>query len=104
MGGEGDFAFVGMGIGEQDGIAMHTLDRHELVVVMAPNHPLMQMACGPITRLRGEPMIAVSSSGVNAPSAAASPGRLTKYSGGPTTAIREQPPDQLSAALAQSGG
>jgi len=102
--GEADFAFVGMAIGEHDGIAMHTLDRHELVVVMAPNHPLMQMECVPITRLRGEPMIAVSSSGVNAPLAAASHGWLTKYFGEPPNVIREEPPDQMSAALAQSGG
>jgi DNA-binding transcriptional LysR family regulator len=101
--GEADFAFVGMAIGEHDGVSMHTLDRHELVVVMAPNHPLMQMECVPITRLRGEPMIAVSSSGVNAPLAAASHGWLTKYFGEPPNVIREEPPDQMSAALAQSG-
>jgi len=101
--GEADFAFIGMAIGEHDGIAMHTLDRHELVVVMAPNHPLMKMECVPITRLRGEPMIAVSSSGVNAPLAAASHGWLTKYFGEPPNVIREEPPDQMSAALAQSG-
>jgi DNA-binding transcriptional LysR family regulator len=101
--GEVDFAFVGMAIGEHDGVAMHTLDRHELVVVMAPNHPLMQLECVPITRLRGEPMIAVSSSGVNAPLAAASHGWLTKHFGEPPNVIREEPPDQMSAALAQSG-
>jgi DNA-binding transcriptional LysR family regulator len=100
--GDVDFAFVGIAIGEHDGVAMHTLDRHELVVVMAPNHPLMQMECVPITRLRGEPMIAVSSSGVNAPLAAASHGWLTKYFGEPPNVIREEPPDQMSAALAQS--
>ncbi len=101
--GDVDFAFVGVAIGEHNGVAMRTLDRHELVVVMAPNHPLMEMECVPITRLRGEPMIAVSSSGVNAPLAAASVGWLTKYFGEPPNIIGEEPPDQMSAALAQSG-
>jgi DNA-binding transcriptional LysR family regulator len=101
--GDVDFAFVGVAIGEHNGVAMRALDLHELVVVMAPNHPLMEMECVPITRLRGEPMIAGSSSGVNAPLAAASVGWLTKYIGEPPNIIREEPPDQMSAALAQSG-
>ena len=101
--GEVDFAFVGVAIGEHEGVAMRPLDRHELVVVMAPTHPLMQMERVPIKCLRGEPMIAVSSSGVNAPLAAASLGWLTKYIGEPPNVVREEPPDQMSAALAQVG-
>jgi DNA-binding transcriptional LysR family regulator len=101
--GEVDFAFVGVSIGEHSGVAMWPLDRHELVLVMAPTHPLMQMERVPIKCLRGEPMIAVSSSGVNAPLAAASIGWLTKYIGEPPNIVREEPPDQMSAALAQTG-
>jgi DNA-binding transcriptional LysR family regulator len=101
--GEADFAFVGVAIGEHNGVVMRPLDRHELVLVMAPTHPLMQMERVPIKCLRGEPMIAVSSSGVNAPLAAASVGWLTKYIGEPPNIVREEPPDQMSAALAQSG-
>jgi len=101
--GEVDFAFVGVAIGEHSGVAMRPLDRHELVVVMAATHPLMQMERVPIKCLRGEPMIAVSSSGVNAPLAAASLGWLTKYIGEPPNVVREEPPDQMSAALAQAG-
>src|SRR5713226_9235848 len=101
--GEVDFAFVGVSIGEHSGVAMRPLDRHELVLVMAPTHPLMQMERVPIKCLRGEPMIAVSSSGVNAPLAAASVGWLTKYIGEPPNIVREEPPDQMGAALAKSG-
>jgi len=103
IGEEVDFVFVGVAIGEHNGVAMRALDRHELVLVMAPNHPLMEMECVPITCLRGEPMIAASSSGVNAPLAAASVGWLTKFIGESPNIIREEPPDQMSAALAQSG-
>jgi DNA-binding transcriptional LysR family regulator len=101
--GEVDFAFVGVAIGEHRGVAMRPLDRHGLVLVMAPTHPLMQMERVPIKCLRGEPMIAVSSSGVNGPLAAASVGWLTKYIGEPPNIVREEPPDQMSAALAQAG-
>src|SRR2546426_4272847 len=78
--GELDFAFVGVAIGESEGVAIRPLDRHEIVVVMNPNHHLTQMDPVPIECLRGEPMIAVSS-GVNAPLAAASVSWLTKATG-----------------------
>src|SRR4029077_2033390 len=70
---------------------------------MAPTRHHDYMECVQMLLLRGEPMIAVSSSGVNAPLAAASHGWLTKYFGEPPNIIREEPPDQMSAALAQSG-
>jgi DNA-binding transcriptional LysR family regulator len=100
---EVDFAFVGVAIGEHKGVAMRPLDRHELVLVMAPTHHLMQMERVPINCLRGERMIAASSSGVNAPLAAASVEWLTKNIGEAPNIVREEPPDQMSAALAQSG-
>src|SRR2546425_5426527 len=63
----------------------------------------MQMERVRIQCLRAVPMIAFSSSGVTAPLAAASVGWLTKYIGEPPNIIREEPPDQMSAALAQAG-
>jgi len=99
---EVDFAFVGVSIGEHDGIAMRALDRHELVLVMSPSHRLTEMTRVPIECLKGEPMIAVSA-GVNDALAAASLGWLARYTGQPPNIIRFEPPDQMGAAIAQSG-
>jgi DNA-binding transcriptional LysR family regulator len=101
LAGEVDFAFVGTSIGEQGGLAIRPLDRHEIVVVAAPSHRLMEMERVPVERLRGEPMIAVSA-GVNAPLAAASLSWLTKLIGEPPNIVQEEPPDQMAAALGQS--
>jgi DNA-binding transcriptional LysR family regulator len=102
LAGEVDFAFVGVAIGERNGIAIRTLDRHEIVVVMSPTHQFAQSEFVPVKSLRGEQMIAVSS-GVNGPLAAAVIRWLTKHTGEPPNIIREEPPDQMAAALAQSG-
>ncbi|OLD48954.1 MAG: hypothetical protein AUI42_10165 [Actinobacteria bacterium 13_1_40CM_2_65_8] len=102
LAGDVDFAFVGVAIGEHNGIAIRPLDRHELVLVMSPAHRFMEMESVPIDCLRGEPVITVSS-GVNGPLAAASISWLTKYIGEPPNVVGEEPPDQMAAALAQAG-
>ena len=99
---EVDFAFVGMAIGEYEGIAMRPLDRHEIVVVMPPSHHLAQMMSVPIKCLRGEPMISTSA-GVNTPLVMATITWLTKGTGERPNILREEPPDQMAAALARSG-
>lgn len=99
---EVDFAFIGISIGEHDGIVMRPLDRHDFVVVMAPTNHLADSESVPVKALRGEPMIATSA-GVNAPLVAATIRWLTEGSGEPPNIIREEPPDQMAAALAQSG-
>lgn len=101
LAGDVDFAFVGVAIGEHNGIAIRPLDRHELVLVMSPAHRFMEMESVPIDCLRGEPVITVSS-GVNGPLAAASISWLTKYIGEPPNVVGEEPPDQMAAALAQA--
>jgi hypothetical protein len=68
---------------------------------MAPSHPFAQMQRVQVECLRGEPMITVSA-GVNAPLAAASLSWLAKYTGEPPNVVREEPPDQMAAALAQT--
>jgi DNA-binding transcriptional LysR family regulator len=100
--GELEFAFIGVAIGERDGIAIRPLDRHEIVAAMTPSHPLAQMERIPVECLRGEPMVAVSA-GVNGPVATAIVSWLTKYTGEPPNIVREEPPDQITAALAHSG-
>ena len=97
-----DFAFIGVSIGERRGITIRTLDRHEIVVVMTPENPLAQMDRVPIERLRGEPIITVSQ-GVNGPMAAASLSWLERHTGEPPNVARQEPPDQMAAALARSG-
>jgi DNA-binding transcriptional LysR family regulator len=97
-----DFAFVGVSIGERRGITIRTLDRHEIVVVMTPENPLAQIDRVPIGRLRGQPIITVSQ-GVNGPMAAASLSWLERHTGEPPNVVRQEPPDQMAAALARSG-
>lgn len=97
-----DFAFVGVSIGERRGSTIRTLDRHEIVVVMTPENPLAAMDRVPVERLRGEPLIGVSP-GVNGPMAAASMTWLEKHIGQTPNIVREEPPDQIAAALARSG-
>jgi DNA-binding transcriptional LysR family regulator len=99
--GEVDFAFIGAAIFEQPGVAIRVLDRHEVVVVMHPDHPLAQMEVVPVERLRREPIISASS-GVNPQLVAASLGWLTKATGEPPNIVREEPPDQMAGALARS--
>src|SRR5207245_6821554 len=52
--------------------------------------------------LRGEPIITVSQ-GVNGPMAAASLSWLERHTGEPPNVVRQEPPDQMAAALARSG-
>jgi len=99
---EVDFAFVGIAIGEHHGISMRPLDRHEIVAVMAPTHRLAKMKNVPVMCLRGERMVSTSA-GVNGPLVAATIGWVAKGTGEPPNIIREEPPDQMGAALAQSG-
>ena len=99
---EVDFAFLGASIGERDGIVIRPLDRHDIVVVMAKTHPLTEMKTVPVSYLRGQPMISTSA-GVNTPLLTATLRWLTEGMGAPPKIIREEPPDQMPAALAQSG-
>jgi DNA-binding transcriptional LysR family regulator len=98
-----DFAFIGVSIGHHDGIVIRRLTQHKIVVVMAPTHRLMQFDTVPIAELRGEPLISTSP-GVNAPLVASSLSWLTMRMGEPPNIVREEPPDQMAAALAESEG
>jgi len=99
--GDADFAFIGAAIFDQPGIAIRVLDRHQIVVVMHPDHHLAQMDCIPLERLRREPIISASS-GVNPQLVAASLVWLAKATGERPNILREEPPDQMVGALAHS--
>lgn len=97
--GDVDFAFVSVSIGERKGIAIRPLERQELVAVMHPANRLMEMPFVPIELLRGQPMIGLSA-GVNDPLAAKTVSWLANNIGAPPSIAREEPPDQMAAALA----
>ncbi len=65
-------------------------------------YPSITMKNVPVMCLRGERMVSTSA-GVNAPLVAATIGWVAKGTGEPPNIIREEPPDQMGAALAQSG-
>jgi DNA-binding transcriptional LysR family regulator len=100
--GEIDFAFIGAAVAPGKGVILRPLDRHEIVVVIPPGHRFAQMERVPIESIRGEPIIATTP-GINPKLSAATLEWLTKYSGEPPNIVREEPPDQIAAALAQSG-
>jgi DNA-binding transcriptional LysR family regulator len=101
LAGDLDFAFVGAAIGGSDRIEVRPLDQHEIVVIMAPTHPLAQLESVPVDRLRGVPMIGVSS-GVNGPLVSALHAWFTNATGERPNIIRAEPPDQMAAAVAES--
>jgi DNA-binding transcriptional LysR family regulator len=100
--GEIDFAFIGPAVAPRPGVVMRPLDRQEVVVVMPPTHRFMQMKRVPIESLRGESIVAATP-GINPNLNAVSLDWLSKYTGEPPNIIRQEPPDQVGAALSQSG-
>jgi DNA-binding transcriptional LysR family regulator len=100
--GDLDFAFIGVTVGERQGIAMRPLDRHEIVLVMAPSNRLSEMDRVPVSSLRGVPLISASP-GVNGRLVRASLEWLEEGMGEAPNVIREEPPDQMAGALAQQG-
>ncbi|HEY1421197.1 MAG TPA: LysR family transcriptional regulator [Candidatus Dormibacteraeota bacterium] len=98
-----DIAFLGMGIGQLDGIVMRGIDRHRIVVIMAPSHRLAGMGQIPINSLRGEPMIGLSS-GVNAALAAFMNQWLAGHLGEEPNIVALEPPDQIARVVANRTG
>jgi DNA-binding transcriptional LysR family regulator len=100
--GEVDFAFVGMPSADRDGVVTRPLDRQEIVLVMTPTNPLAELKVVPLDRLRGVPMIAVSSA-LRSPHVATSLGWLANHLGEAPNVVAEEPVDQIAAAVAHSG-
>jgi len=100
--GEVDFAFIGASVAPRKGIAMRALDRHEIVLVIPPTHHLVRFERVPVEILRGEPVVAVTPT-INPALAAASLAWLGRHTGETPNVVREEPPDQMAAALSQSG-
>lgn len=97
-----DLAFVAVPAGEPKGITVRPINRQEILLVMSPANPLASLARVPIDRLRGEPIIAVSRA-VNSPHVDSALRWLTYRLGEEPNLVAEEPPDQIAAAVSQSG-
>lgn len=100
--GELDLAFIGAAIGSRKGIVLRPLDRHEIVVVFPIAHRFTRMERVPVEEFRGEPIIGATPD-INPALNAASIAWIEKYTGETPNIAQEEPPDQMAAALAQSG-
>lgn len=100
--GELDLAFIGAAIGSRKGIVLRALDRHEIVVVFPTAHRFTHMERVPVKEFRREPLIGATSD-INPALTAASIAWIEKYTGETPNIVQEEPPDQMAAALAQSG-
>jgi DNA-binding transcriptional LysR family regulator len=100
---EADLAFLTIGVGRRPGVVLRVLDRHPLVLIMAPNHHLAARVSVPVAELRGERFIGVSS-GVNNAFAKDLSAWLTRHMGEPPRIVASEPPDQIASAVATSGG
>jgi len=95
---EADLAFVTVGTPVNSEIAVRSIDRKELVVLMAPTHPLTAMDPIPVRQLRGVPMIAVSA-GVNDALIATCTSWLARHLDEDPNYVAYEPPDQLAEAV-----
>ena len=100
---DADLAFLTIGVGRRAGVVMRVLDRHPLVVIMAPDHHLAARVSVPVAELRGERFIGLSS-GVNNAFAKDMNTWLTRQMGEQPRIVAFEPPDQIASAVATSGG
>ena len=96
-----DLAFVTMGE-YREAVSMRPIERHELVLVMASTHPLAGLDSIPVSRLRREPMVALSS-GVNNAFARTVNGWLARHMGEEPYVVAHEPPDQMAGTVAHRG-
>jgi len=97
-----DLAFVAVPAGKVEGVTVRSINRQEILIVMSPVNPLAKMDRVPIDFLRGEPIIAVSSA-TKSPHVDAARKWLEMRLGEEPNIVAEEPPDQIPAAVAQSG-
>jgi DNA-binding transcriptional LysR family regulator len=95
---EADLAFFTVGTPVHADIEVRSIDRKELVILMAPTHPLTAMDPIPVRQLRGVPMIAVSA-GVNDAVIAACTSWLARHLDEDPNFVAHEPPDQLAEAV-----
>ena len=99
---DADLAFFTVGTPVHDEISVRSIDRKELVVLMAPTHPLTALDPIPLRKLRGVPMIAVSA-GVNDAVINAATRWLARHLDQDPNYVTHEPPDQLAEAVAIRG-
>ena len=96
---DADLAFFTVGTPVYDEISVRSIDRKELVILMAPTHPLTALDPIPVRKLRGVPMIAVSA-GVNDAVINAATSWLARHLDQNPNYVAHEPPDQLAEAVA----
>ena len=99
---EADLAFLNIGVGHRPGVVVRVLERHPMGLIMAANHRLSARASIPVSELRGERFIGLSS-GVNDAFAKDLIAWLTRHTGEQPTVVASEPPDQIASAVATSG-
>lgn len=100
--GDVDLAFVNIGVGRRPGVVLRVLDRHPMVLIMAPNHHLAAKDALEITDLRGERFVGVSL-GVNNLFANDLKTWLARHMGEEPRIVASEPPDQIAGAVATLG-
>lgn len=97
---DADLAFFTVGTPVYDEIAVRSIDRKEIGILMVPTHPLAAIDPVPVRQLRGVPMIALSA-GVNDVIVATYTRWLARHLGEAPNYVAYEPPDQLAEAVAQ---
>jgi DNA-binding transcriptional LysR family regulator len=96
---DADLAFFTVGTPVCDEISVRSIDRKELVILMAPTHPLTAMERIPVRRLRGVPMISVST-GINDGVITTTTSWLARHLEEDPNYVAHEPPDQLAETVA----
>ena len=96
---DADLAFFAVGTGVPDEISTRSIDRKEVVLLMAPTHPLARLDPVPVVQLRGVPMIALSP-GVSDAVVKATTTWLARHMEQDPNYVAYEPPDQLAEAVA----
>lgn len=99
---EVDLAFLSMAFVDCDDVTLRPLERHELVLIMAPAHRLAAFDPVPVSELRGEPIISLSA-GMSTVLVANALNWLGHHIGDAPNIVAHEPPDQLAAAVALRG-
>jgi DNA-binding transcriptional LysR family regulator len=95
---DADLAFFAVGTGTWEELSIRSIDRKEIVLLMAPTHPLAALDQVPVKKLKGVPMIALSP-GISDAVVKATTSWLARHMGEDPNYVAYEPPDQLAEAV-----
>lgn len=99
---DADLAFLNIGVGRRPGVMLRVLDRHPMVLIMAPSHRLAARDSIEVAELRDERFVGVSP-GVNDAFAKDLKAWLARHMGEEPRIAASEPPDQIASAVATLG-